>query len=130
MGEISGIAKEQSIGRDECLRLLGSVAWARVLLSVKCLPVARPVRVDKVTALGVLLSTNDAAVLAAASRRDVVGLQCDGLDGDGRAWSVMVSSLASLLDETGGRLDEHHEPSEFGTSFVFVPLTVITGQRS
>jgi hypothetical protein len=129
MGEIARIAREKSIGREECLRLLSSVAFVRVLRSVKCLRVARRVRIAKVTPRGVLLATNDAAVLGAAARRHVVGLQCDGLDADGRGWSVMVSGLASLSDEEGARLGEHRETSEFASSLVFVPLTVMTGHR-
>jgi hypothetical protein len=39
----------------------------RVLLSIKCLPVARRVRIAKVTPRGVLLATNDVAVLGATS---------------------------------------------------------------
>jgi len=129
MSQISRIAEKQSICRDECVDLLRSSPLARVVLSIKCLPVALPARIERVTGLGVLLTTTDAAVLAAAQRHDVVCLQSDGFEPDGRTWSVMVSGLASVLGVRGAARRRCNEMNWSSARFVFVPLMVVVGQR-
>ncbi|HEY1223253.1 MAG TPA: pyridoxamine 5'-phosphate oxidase family protein, partial [Acidimicrobiales bacterium] len=86
--------------RDECVSLLGAAALARVVISVKCLPVALPARIALIERNFVLLASSDPAVIAAAERGDVVSLQIDGLEPDGLTWSVMASGIAKLaLDQ-------------------------------
>jgi len=96
MTELSRTLVPESIHRDECVSLLGAAALARVVISVKCLPVALPARIALIERSSVLLASSDPAIILAAERGDVVSIQIDGLESDGLTWSVMASGIAKL----------------------------------
>jgi hypothetical protein len=115
--------------RDECVSLLGAAALARVVISVKCLPVALPARIALIERNFVLLATSDPAVIVAAERGDVVSLQIDGLEPDGLTWSVMASGIAKLALDQPAPNEIMERALERGASFVLLPLAVVVGQR-
>ena len=129
MTEPSRTLVPESIHRDECVSLLGAAALARVVISVKCLPVALPARIALIEGNFVLLASSDPAVVLAAERGDVVSLQIDGLDPSGLTWSVMASGIAKLAHDQSTPNQVMREAFDRGANFVLVPLSVVVGQR-
>jgi hypothetical protein len=119
----------ESIHRDECVSLLGASALARVVISVKCLPVALPARIALIERNYVLLASSDPAVILAAERGDVVSIQIDGLEPDGLTWSVMASGIATLARNVEPPNEVMREAHRRGATFVSLPLSVVVGQR-
>jgi nitroimidazol reductase NimA-like FMN-containing flavoprotein (pyridoxamine 5'-phosphate oxidase superfamily) len=119
----------ESIHRDECVSLLGAAALARVVISVKCLPVALPARIALIEGNFVLLASSDPAVTLAAERGDVVSLQIDGLEADGHTWSVMASGIAKLATGQSPPNEIMRQALDRGATFVLLPLSVVVGQR-
>jgi hypothetical protein len=98
---------------------------ARVLLSVRCLPAARPVRVA-LQGESLLVATSEIAVLEAADRGDVLTIQLDGQDPDGSTWSVQVTGQVQYAAQTGP-LASVEGP---GIRVLALPLTVVHGDRA
>lgn len=119
----------ESMHRDECVSLLGQAALARVVISVKCLPVALPARISLIEGNFILLASSDPAVILAAERGDVVSLQIDGLESNGLTWSVMASGIAKLAGAQSPPNEIMRQALDRGASFVLVPLSVVVGQR-
>jgi hypothetical protein len=115
-----------------CLALLKRVDWARILVSVHCLPAALPAYIH-VSKSAVLIASVEASVNEAARRRDVLAVHLDGADDDGSTWSVQITGSALL----GGAeaLPPDARSSRFGRAIddgahlVVVPMTVVTGER-
>jgi nitroimidazol reductase NimA-like FMN-containing flavoprotein (pyridoxamine 5'-phosphate oxidase superfamily) len=129
MTEPSRTLVPESIHRDECVSLLGAAALARVVISVKCLPVALPARIALIEGNFVLLASSDPAVTLAAERGDVVSLQIDGLEADGHIWSVMASGIAKLATGQSPPNEIMRQALDRGATFVLLPLSVVVGQR-
>ncbi|MGD1013117.1 MAG: pyridoxamine 5'-phosphate oxidase family protein [Acidimicrobiales bacterium] len=129
MTEPSRTLVPESIHRDECVSLLGAAALARVVISVKCLPVALPARIALIEGNFVLLASSDPAVTLAAERGDVVSLQIDGLEADGHTWSVMASGIAKLATGQSPPNEIMRQALDRGATFVLLPLSVVVGQR-
>jgi len=108
---------------------LGAAALARVVISVKCLPVALPARIALIERSSVLLASSDPAIILAAERGDVVSIQIDGLESDGLTWSVMASGIAKLAHGQAPPSEIMREAFERGATFVLLPLSVVVGQR-
>jgi hypothetical protein len=119
----------ESIDRDECVSLLGEAGLARVVISVRCLPVALPARICLLSPDFVLLASSDPAVILAGEHGDVVCLQIDGLETNGLTWSVMVSGIATLARDVATPNEVLAEAFERGATAVLVPLSVVVGQR-
>jgi len=116
--------------RENCLRLLAGADLARVVLSVRALPVALPARIALSSDGRLLLASNEEAVVLAARRGDVISVQIDGLEPDGSTWSVMVSGIASLAVVNEDLRSSLHDAVEHGATLYAMPLSVLSGQRS
>lgn len=85
----------ETLSRAECVRLLASVPFGRLVYTVAALPAVQPVnfvvRGDRV-----IIRTASDSKLAAATRNAVVAFQADQIDTQGRAgWSVTVVGRSS-----------------------------------
>jgi hypothetical protein len=118
-----------AIERETCLDLLEHAALARVVISVKCLPVALPARISLVGRDHLLLASSDPAVRQAAERNDVLSIQIDGLDDDGMVWSVMVSGIGSVAGEDEPLSRPLQDALGHGAKLVMLPLSVVVGQH-
>ncbi len=119
----------ESMHRDECIRLLGATSLARIVISVKCLPVALPARMSLVDPDNVILASADPAVILAARRNDVISIQIDGIDNDGLTWSVMASGIARVPDGDEPLNEGLTSAIARGGALVKLPLSVVVGQR-
>jgi len=117
---------------EECVALLGAAPIARVLISVRCLPGALPVFLHVAPGRVMLASVED-AVIEAARRGDVLGVQLDGAENDGSIWSVQVTGSSRLGEvaslPAAGKSDRLLEAIEGGATMVEIPMTVIHGER-
>jgi nitroimidazol reductase NimA-like FMN-containing flavoprotein (pyridoxamine 5'-phosphate oxidase superfamily) len=89
----------EELGREECLRLLGTVAIARVALSVGALPVVLPVNfcLDQGA---VVFRTAAGTKLTAACHNTVIALEADSVDPVYQAgWSVLVRGRATEISD-------------------------------
>ena len=121
--------RRATIPRDECLGLLRRADYARVVISVRCLPAALPARIAVVDDYGLLLASAEEAVVVAARRGDVLSVQIDGLEPDGATWSVMASGIAALPDGEPPLSTALTRAVAGGASIVALPLTIVTGER-
>lgn len=83
-----------ALSRAECIELLGAAHLGRLVLSIDCLPAARPVLLalmgDRMIA-----AIGPGPEVEALERGDVVALEIDGRESDGRGtWSVRVTGTA------------------------------------
>jgi hypothetical protein len=126
-----GPISRTALDGEECRRRLGEAELARVLISVRCLPAALPVRLA-VADGDVAFASVEAAVIEAARRGDVLAVQVDGTDDDG-TWSVQVTGASRLgqPSEISGRAGARAaaDAVRAGASLVVVPLTVVSGER-
>jgi hypothetical protein len=88
----------QEITKAECLRLLGSVSFGRVVFTQHALPAIRPVN-HLVDDGAVIIRTHlGAAVLSAVGL--VVAYQADAIDPlEHLGWSVIVTGVARHVDD-------------------------------
>ena len=121
------------LSRVQCLELLGSARIARVVLSIKCLPVALPVNVSLLDE-DVIFCTESGSKLTAAVEGQIVSVEADDIDLIYRTgWSVLVTGKARLvtapteIEWASSRLQAWAPgPHPF---LVRVPSTLITGRR-
>lgn len=121
------------LARDECVRLIGTRAVARIGVSSGALPTILPV--NYVVSDGeILLRTAAGTKLDTATRGAVVAFEVDEVDDEQRAaWSVVVTGVASerrpdLVDRRAlDRLDRW--PPRGATHVVAIPLDRVTGRR-
>jgi len=119
--------------RDQCLELFGRAPIARVVLSIKCLPVALPVNVA-LMGEDVIFSTDSGSKLTAAVEGQVVSVEADDVDFMYRTgWSVLITGVAELVSEpmavewARSRLQAWAPGSH--PFLVKVPSTLISGRR-
>ena len=119
--------------RDQCLELFGRAPIARVVLSIKCLPVALPVNVA-LMGEDVIFSTDSGSKLTAAVEGQVVSVEADDVDFMYRTgWSVLITGVAELVSEpmavewARSRLRAWAPGSH--PFLVKVPSTLISGRR-
>ena len=118
-----------AIERETCLDLLEAAVLARVVISVKSLPVALPARISLVKRDHLLLASSDPTVAKAAERNDVLSIQIDGVDSDGSTWSVMASGIADIAAADEPLNDLLRSALEKGGKLVTLPLSVVVGQH-
>ena len=119
----------EAITRNECLELLEAASLARVVISVKCLPVALPARISLMEGTFIMLASTDPSVILAAQRFDVLTLQIDGLDANGLTWSVMVSGIAKIASGNVQLSPGLDDAVARGATLGALPLSVVIGQR-
>jgi Pyridoxamine 5'-phosphate oxidase len=109
--------------------LLGKADFARVVISVRCLPAALPARIDVLDDHELLLASAEEAVIVAARRGDVLSVQIDGLEPDGATWSVMASGIAKAATNGAARTKPLQTALDNGASLILLPLSVVVGER-
>ncbi len=119
----------EPLSREDCLHLLAGADLARVVLSVRALPAALPARICLVGD-HLLLVSHEEAVLVAARRGDVVSVQIDGLEPDGTTWSVMTSGIPQGAEPDDALRPVMREAIDNGATLLSIPLSVVVGQRS
>jgi uncharacterized protein len=121
------------LDREECLRLLRQAPIGRVVLSVKCLPVALPVNICMIDE-SVVFATDEGSKLDAAITGQVVCVEVDDIDTVCRTgWSVIVTGIADLVSDRvefeEARLQLHPWAPGPHPFFVKVPSSLISGRR-
>jgi Pyridoxamine 5'-phosphate oxidase len=124
-----GTVRRETLSREACVARLAASDLARVVVSVRCLPVALPARICVVDDQRLLLASPEAAVLTAAARGEVLSVQVDGQESDGATWSVMASGIARTAP-TDVSLDQRLRAAVArGASVVELPLSVVVGEK-
>ncbi|HEV2427301.1 MAG TPA: pyridoxamine 5'-phosphate oxidase family protein [Acidimicrobiales bacterium] len=118
-----------TLGRAECVDRLRSADLARVVVSVRCLPAALPVRIEVPDPARLVLTTTEEAVAAAARRGDVLSVQIDGLEPGGATWSVMASGIARLAGPDAPSSQRLRDAVARGATVAEIPLSVVVGER-
>ncbi len=121
--------------RQECVRLLLSVAIGRIGVSYDVLPAILPVNfvVDHDR---VVLRTASGTKLSAALVGAVVAFEADGFDPVAHTgWSVLVRGAAAVLHdpeerEKASRLPLRPWANSAADHYVAVPLDLVTGRRA
>ncbi len=122
------------LDRAECLELLHNAGIGRVVLSVKCIPVALPVNVSTLDG-DVVFATDKGSKFDAAFLGMVVSVEVDGFDRIYHTgWSVLVTGIAELLTDPSDIDRARHMPIQPWAPgahpfFVRVPSTVVSGRR-
>ncbi len=127
--DLSSSPGRVTLERAACLSLLEAADLARVVISVRCLPAALPVRVEVRDPQRLLLATTEDAVVAAARRNDVLSVQIDGLEPDGATWSVMASGIARVADPGAPESARLRDAVARGAAVAEIPLSVVVGER-
>ncbi len=122
------------LDRAECLELLKRPGIGRVVLSVRCLPVALPVNFC-VLDEDVVFATDEGSKLDTAIRRKVVSVEVDDIDRFYHTgWSVLVTGVAELLTDPQDLERARHVPLQPWAPgphqfLVRVPSSVVSGRR-
>ncbi|MBW4079201.1 MAG: pyridoxamine 5'-phosphate oxidase family protein [Acidobacteria bacterium] len=117
------------LGTDECLRFLREADFARVVSSIRCLPVARPTRIAVIGDDHLILTSRDDTISSLATRGDVLAVQIDGLEGNGATWSVTVSGIAAPANPDEELPASLARELERGATLLALPLNLVTGVR-
>lgn len=94
------IRRMEALSREDCLRLLGSAPFGRIIFTHLALPAVRPVPHLLDGGRVIIRAELGAAVTAAAGAEDgtVVAYQADSIDpGEFLGWSVVVVGRARAL---------------------------------
>jgi len=124
-----GRVKRTTLPRATCLDLLRVADFARVVISVRCLPAALPARIDVINDQQLILASTEEAVIVAARRGDVLSVQIDGLEPDGATWSVMASGIATAAEDHTTESQPLRAALGNGASLILLPLAVVVGER-
>lgn len=122
------------LDRTECLELLDRAVIGRVVLSVKCIPVALPVNLC-VLDEDVVFATDKGSKLDAAVQGTVVSVEVDDIDPIYHTgWSVLVTGVAELLTDPQDIERARHVPIGPWAPgphrfLIRVPSTVVSGRR-
>jgi hypothetical protein len=128
----SGLLNRELLSEEQCRDRLAAAEMARVLISIRCLPAARPVALE-LGAHHVVIASAEETVIEAARRGDVMAVQIDGTDPDGTTWTVQVTGPAHLPEQTDQVVtelgDRLRDAATRGATLVALPLTVLSGER-
>ena len=120
----------KQLSRDDCLTRLAGADLARIILSVRALPVALPTRISMRATDGLLLTSSEHSVAVASRRGDVISIQIDGLEADGSTWSVMASGIVRTAEDDVAVRSSQIDAINRGEVLYFMPLSVLTGHYS
>ncbi|HET6874929.1 MAG TPA: pyridoxamine 5'-phosphate oxidase family protein [Acidimicrobiales bacterium] len=88
-----GVARIESLGRDECLACLASTATGRIAATQMALPVVFPIRFSMVAG-SVVFSLPPGSPMWAATEDHVVAFEADsGTDNSDCCWTVQVQGV-------------------------------------
>jgi nitroimidazol reductase NimA-like FMN-containing flavoprotein (pyridoxamine 5'-phosphate oxidase superfamily) len=133
-GPAGGSRDTGPIPRAQCLRLLASVPFGRLVFTEEALPAVHPVN-HVVQGSDVIIRTESGRKLDAARRGDVVAFQADHIDEQTRTgWSVLLIGHAAVvtdIDELVAAIDPHRRPWARGRGRHVVRIRGerITGRR-
>ena len=128
MGSVNHPIHRTELPRDACVELLRGADFARVVSSIRCLPVARPTRIALVGD-HLILTCNDDTIVSSAQRGDVLSVQIDGLERSGATWSVMVSGIAEAAKPSEEPPPSLLRAMNHGATLLALPLDLVTGER-
>lgn len=120
--------------REECLRLLSTVAFGRVIHTDRALPACTPVNFRTVGHT-VVFRTSAGSPLAMATNDAIVAFEVDRIDEQTRTgWSVVVTGVANAVRDVSElvRLDQLGLVSWAGADrahWVRISIADITGHR-
>jgi hypothetical protein len=99
------------LGRDEALRLLGSVSLGRIVFTHRAMPAVRPVN-HILDSTGIVIRSHSGAAIiseADSARGAVVAYEADNINPNYLlGWSVVVTGIARLVRDPG-ELARYHE---------------------
>ena len=125
---------DRELSRQECLSLLTTEPYGRLVLVRGGLPTVHPVNF-LLDGAGIVIRTREGSGLSAAAGASAVALQADSIDRERRSgWSVTVVGRARIADDPVevARLAELPlQPWVRGERnvFVVVELGIVSGQR-
>lgn len=125
---------DRELSRQECLSLLTTEPYGRLVLVRGGLPVVHPVNFV-LDGAGLVIRTREGSSLCAAAGAAAVALQADCIDRERRSgWTVTVVGRARIADDPVevGRLAELPlQPWVRGERnvFVVIELGIVSGQR-
>jgi len=116
---------------QECRHYLQEAEFARVIVSIRCLPAAHLAR-SALVGETLLIASDEESVVTAAERGDIVTLQIDGPTPDGGTWTVQATGMSWLVapDDIATYFpaaDALLPYLEQGATLLAVPLTLIRG---
>jgi hypothetical protein len=120
----------EQLSREDCLTRLAGADLARIILSVRALPVAVPTRISMRATDGLLFTSSENSVAVASRRGDVISVQIDGLEPGGLTWSVMASGIVRAADDDVAVRISQIDAINRGEVLYFMPLSVLTGHYS
>jgi hypothetical protein len=129
MGSKDHFPLRTAIGPEVCRKILRDADFARVLSSIRCLPVARPTRIALVGDDHLIFTSHDDAISSLAEHGDVLVIQIDGHERSGATWSVTVSGIA--IPATSDERPPMRLVREIdrGARLLALPLDLVTGER-
>ena len=127
----SGLFDRHELTPQDCRRHLQEAEFARVIVSIRCLPAAHLVR-SALVGETLLIASDEESVVTAAERGDIVTLQIDGLTPDGGTWTVQATGMSWLVSPDDAATyfpdaDSLLPYLERGATLLAVPLTLIRG---
>lgn len=135
----SGLEARHELDREACLTRLEQAKWARLLLSVRSLPSARPVPLA-LWGEDLLIATDESVVWRAAQHREVLTVNVDGQSSPGVTWTVTVTGEGALIDDTrvegtgtGLDLGSDHPLLPYlghGARLLRIELTIVSGDET
>ncbi|CAB4876306.1 unannotated protein [freshwater metagenome] len=130
----NGIIQREALSDEECRDRLRQARWARLLISVRCLPASRPVPlvVDGET---LLVATDEEVVWEAAERHEVLTLNIDGVEPSGATWTVTTTGVGWVVNPTepSAALPFDHPLLPYldnGARLIALPLTLVVGDQT
>ena len=129
-----GLLDRHDLGPAECRERLGNAQFARVVVSIRCLPAARLVHTATIGNT-IYFASAEVSVISAARRGDVLTLQIDGASSDGGTWTVLATGMSWVVphDDVATHLPSDHEllyPLAKGATLMAIPLTLIRGDHT
>lgn len=132
--QLNGLLQREALSDNECRRRLVEATWARLLISVRCLPAARPVPLV-VAGETLIVATDEPAVWEAAERHEVLTINIDGQESSGATWTVTATGVGWIIDPESSdhSLAQDHPLLpylEHGARLVGLPLTLVAGDQT
>jgi len=123
----------QQLSRDDCLRLMASVSMGRIIYTRQALPAVELVNFA-LDHGDIVIKTDGAGKLAAATRHTVVAFEADCLDAEQAGWSVTaIGPSREVTDpEDIGRLQKIDLSSwTYGAQELFIRVSpeILNGRR-
>jgi uncharacterized protein len=123
----------QQLSRDECLRLMASVSMGRIIYTRQALPAVELVNFA-LDHGDIVIKTDGAGKLAAATRQAIVAFEADCLDAQQAGWSVTAIGRSREVTDPDdiGRLQKIDLSSwAYGAQELFIRISpeLLNGRR-